>query len=228
MVVEKKPGLLIFDLDDTLVHSKIDFARLGQWIREQIIAYQIVKPGGEGLDAMSVSQMLHLAQEHDVVHGTNYAKGLWKRVEDAEMEGVLRATVEENAQEILAELKNKDYLLSIFTNNSSLVAETVLEKFYLASYIDKVVTRDEVKYLKPNPEGLLLLKESFEKQVEKIFYIGDSWIDGLAANRAGIPFIGFNCLEPREIKMIKNISGLAELAVYLDKISDLGSEENAV
>jgi len=149
-------------------------------------------------------------------------------VEEAEMEGALRATVEENAGEVLAEFKNKDYLLSIFTNNSSLVAKTVLERFYLASYIDKIVTRDEIKFLKPNPEGLLLLKKTFAKQVQKIFYIGDSWIDGLAANRAEIPFIGFNCSDPREIKMIQNVDSLTELAVYLAKISNLGSEENAI
>lgn len=228
MTVRKKPALLIFDLDDTLVHSKIDFVKLGNWIREQMIRRQIIDSNHEGLYSMSVSQMLYLAKECDLKKGTRHAQELWQKVEEAEMEGALRATVEKDVHKILEALKKKDYFLSIFTNNSSLVAKTVLERFNLIDFIDETVTRDDIKLLKPDPEGLLLLKEKFENQVHKMFFIGDSWIDGVAANRAQMPFIGFNCQEPREVKMLYNVTGLVELADYLEQIFLLGREENAI
>lgn len=228
MAINKKPALLIFDLDDTLVHSKIDFVKLGKWIREQMIGRQIIGNQHKELSSMSISQMLHLAKEYDSKKGTLHAGELWQKVEEAEREGALRATIEEDARKVLDGLKEKDYILGIFTNNSSLVAKTVLDRFSLTDFIDKTVTRDEVRFLKPDPEGLLLLKEKFEDQVNKMFFIGDSWIDGLAANRAQIPFIGFNCSEPRETRMLHNVFSLPELATYLDNICLLGREENAI
>lgn len=213
-----KSALLIFDLDDTLVHSRIDFDILGRWVREQIQLRQISELTSLELVKMSVSQLLHLAEAYDQQEGTAHGEELWEKVVEAEMEGALRATVEDGAQEVLGELKDRGFVLNILTNNSRLVAQTVLERFSLEGFIDTVMTRDEVKILKPDPAGLLLLKGMYWEQVEEMFFIGDSWIDGLAANRAQIPFIGFNCNEPRDISMIGNVSNLPELVKLLEDL----------
>lgn len=210
-------GLLIFDLDDTLVHSRIDFNTLGRWVREQLIKRGISQDEGR-LVSMSVSQMLHLTEAFDREMGTRHGAELWRKVEEAEMEGALRATVEEGAQAVLSKLKVQGFILCILTNNSRLVATTVLKKFSLDQYIDTVMTRDEVSALKPDPEGLLRLKQKYQALVDKMFFIGDNWIDGVAANRAGIPFIGFNCTEPRDVAMVGNVSNLGELVGLLDEI----------
>lgn len=211
-------GLLIFDLDDTLVHSRIDFDTLGRWVREQLIKRGVAQSDDEKLATMSVSQMLHLTEAFDRKMGTQHGVELWRKVEEAEMEGALRATVEDGAPEVLSKLKDQGFILCILTNNSRLVATTVLEKFSLDKYIDTVMTRDEVTVLKPDPEGLLRLKQKYRSEVDKMFFIGDNWIDGVAANRAGIPFIGFNCLEPRDVDMVGNVSNLGELVKLLDEI----------
>lgn len=210
-------GLLIFDLDDTLVHSRIDFDTLGRWVREQLINRRIAQDD-EKLAAMSVSQMLQVTEAFDRKMGTQHGKELWRKVEEAEMEGALRATVEDGAQDVLSKLKARGFILCILTNNSRSVATTVLKKFSLDKYIDTVMTRDEVSRLKPDPEGLLRLKQKYQAQVDKMFFIGDNWIDGVAANRAGIPFIGFNCMDPRDVAMVGNVSNLDELVILLDEI----------
>lgn len=210
-------GLLIFDLDDTLVHSKIDFDAIARWLRGELVARGIAREHPE-LAAMSVSQLLQLADLFDREHGTNHGAEFWSKIEEAEMEGMGRATVEEGAAEVLAELKARGFILCILTNNTRLVATTVLQKFALDRYIDTLVTREQVSMLKPDPEGLLRLKEKYEAQVDRMFFVGDSWIDGLAANRAGIPFIGFNCREPRDVEMVANVSNLRQLVKLLDEI----------
>lgn len=218
-MVAIKRALLIFDLDDTLVHSRIDFDTLGKWIREQLLSRGLVEHTILGeLLSMSVSQMLHLAENYDEREGTAHGPELWQKVVEAEMEGALQATLEERAKEVLGNLQDKGFILSILTNNSGMVARMVLERFALDKYIDTVMTRDEMKVLKPDPTGLLLLKEKYRKQVAKMFFIGDNWIDGLAANRAEIPFIGFNCDEPRDIIMVDNVSSLVELVKLLEEI----------
>ncbi|HHW06149.1 MAG TPA: HAD family hydrolase [Clostridia bacterium] len=207
-------------MDDTLVHSKIDFDTLGKWMRRELVDRGIARDGRE-LAAMSVSQLLQLADLFDREHGTGHGAELWRKVEEAEMEGMARATVEDGAPGVLAELKARGFVLCILTNNTRLVATTVLRKFSLDQYIDTLMTREEVTRLKPDPEGLLRLKEKYREQVDRVFFVGDSWIDGLAANRAGIPFIGFNCLEPRDVEMVDNVSNLRELVRLLREISPL-------
>lgn len=213
-------GLLIFDLDDTLVHSKIDFETLARWIRRELVERGVVRDHLE-LETMSVSQLLQLADLFDREHGTSHGAEFWRKVEEAEMAGMARATVEEGAPVVLAELKARGFTLCILTNNTRLVATTVLQKFALDQYIETLVTREQVSRLKPDPEGLLRLKEQYREQVDRMFFIGDSWIDGLAANRAGIPFIGFNCREPRDVKMVANVSNLRELVKLLEEICPL-------
>lgn len=209
---------MIFDMDDTLVHSRIDFQALSQWFIKELQKRNISPPLGEDLAQMSVSQMLQLAEAHDERAGTYHGLELWQKVEEAEMEGARRATVEADAQAVLAELKGRDFVLSIFTNNSSLVANKVLDRFSLDKYIDTVITRDEAKALKPDPTGLLMLKKRYQQQVKEMFFIGDSWIDGIAANRAQIPFIGFNCHEPRGVEMLHNVFSLPDLARLLEEV----------
>ncbi|NLC77733.1 MAG: HAD family hydrolase [Clostridia bacterium] len=221
-MVTIKKALLIFDLDDTLVHSRIDFQTLGQWVREQVKSRKLTELSDEELSTMSVSQMLHLVEAFDRRRGTGHAPELWRKVEEAEMAGAMRATVEEGAQAVLQQLQEEGYLLTILTNNSRRVAETVLTRFSLLPYIDLVLTRDEVKVLKPDPTGLLMLKEKYKDRAARMFYIGDIWIDGAAANQAGIPFIGFNCSDPRNIRMVDNVSNLAELARLVEEICSAG------
>lgn len=215
-------ALLIFDLDDTLVHSRIDFVTLGKWIRGELVQRGLTELAEEELVPMSVSQMLKLAEDYDSSQGTDHATELWRKVEEAEMAGALRATVEHGAQEVLQTLNANGYLLSILTNNSRRVADTVLERFGLRNFIHTVMTRDEAKVLKPDPTGLLMLKDKYKDRVARMFFIGDNWIDGVAANRAGIPFIGFNCQDPRGVSMVDNVSNLPELAKLVDEICSVG------
>ncbi|NLL19414.1 MAG: HAD family hydrolase [Clostridia bacterium] len=220
MVINK--ALLIFDLDDTLVHSRIDFVTLGQWVRGELVRRGLTELPEAELVRMSVSQMLKLAEDYDGSQSTGHAAELWRKVEEAELAGAMRATVEDGAQAVLKSLKANGYLLSILTNNSRRVADTVLERFGLGTFIHTVMTRDEAKVLKPDPTGLLMLKDKYKDQVARMFYIGDAWIDGMAANRAGIPFIGFNCNDPRGISMVGNVSNLPELARLVEDICSAG------
>src|SRR5690349_17982220 len=72
--------LLVFDLDNTLVHSRIDFRA----IRETIIA--MLRQSGatdltdEGLFRHAIPELIGFAERHDRAHGGAMAPEMWRIV----------------------------------------------------------------------------------------------------------------------------------------------------
>lgn len=91
-----------------------------------------------------------------------------------------------------------DFLKSLQKNNikialitSKLLKPTLftLELVRLTRYFELLITGDDVKNAKPNPEGILKAIKHFNiKNIEKVLYIGDTNYDYLAACAAGIKF----------------------------------------
>lgn len=214
-----KPTLLIFDLDDTLVHSRMDFVTLGRWMRERIMEKNITELSAGELSTMSVSQMLKLVDDFDRAKGTSHGQELWEKVEETEYQGMMQATVEQGVDEVLQKLRERGFILAVLTNNSRKTADTVLQRFGLLDFFDEVVTRDEVEELKPHPAGISFIKNRYAARVSEIYYIGDNWIDGEAARAAGVPFIGFNLRGKKEVPMVAHVSKLEELLDFFPQVS---------
>ena len=79
---------------------------------------------------------------------------------------------------------------ALWTNNGGAATRQVLEHFALAPYLDLVVTREEVRHLKPDPDGLRVIGERWP-DLGAVFVAGDSWVDGQAAGVRGVPFIAY-------------------------------------
>ena len=56
-------------------------------------------------------------------------------------------------------MKALGYATAIWTNNDRVVADFVLSRFGLLPHLDLVVTRDDVRHLKPDPDGLRVVRE---------------------------------------------------------------------
>ena len=78
--------------------------------------------------------------------------------------------------------------LALFTGRNRRELEHTLKHFGVGKLFSRTVTMDDVKQLKPHPEGLLRLVDGNEPQ--SALYLGDNLDDALAAKRAGVPFLG--------------------------------------
>src|SRR6266540_77274 len=105
------------------------------------------------------------------------------------------ATIEEGAGDVLARLRERGHPLTVLTNNARPATLEALEQFELRQFFDLVVTRDDVAALKPAPDGVTRAIEAFAGRISRTLVIGDSWIDGMAAGRAGARFLAF---QPRQ------------------------------
>jgi phosphoglycolate phosphatase len=81
-----------------------------------------------------------------------------------------------------------------------------------------VLTRDEVA-MKPDPAGILEAMTTFKAVAERTAMVGDSWLDGTAAMRASVPFVGFRprpgVLDERGVRYWAIVERLGELLPLL-------------
>jgi phosphoglycolate phosphatase len=176
--------LVVFDLDNTLVHSQIDFAGMRAAIIQLLRERDLSAASDDELRRLSVGEIIASGARFN----GEFQREAWRRVLEFEREGMLKASVEEDAGRTLGVLQNAGFQLAILTNNAREATLDALKKFALETYFELILTRDEVA-MKPEPDGILKAQEFL--QAEHVFHVGDSWLDGAAANRADVPFIAF-------------------------------------
>ena len=196
------PSLLIFDLDNPLVHSRIDF----QSIRREIIGL-LHRAGAadapaDALRRLSIPELVRLAEQHEQHAGPGYGLSLvsrcWEVILRHERAGMAQATIEVDTPRVLDRLRDLGYRLAVLTNNARPACLDVLQRFGLERFFELLVTRDDVAALKPDGEGVLLARQRLGVADGRAYLVGDSYIDGLAAQRGGAHFIAFRA-DPAEL-----------------------------
>jgi len=121
----------------------------------------------------------------------------------AEYEGRLmdqyaKLTGFEGSLHVLKTIKNKEISTAILSNGSREMLATVVESNGLKSYLDKVVTIEDVRLFKTAPQAYELLLKAFPIRKEEVLFVSSNAWDALAAkwfgfdvfwvNRLGHPF----------------------------------------
>lgn len=118
----------------------------------------------------------------------------------------------EGSEELLKYFK-KQYNIGIITNNLISEQEEKLEYLGLSSYIDIMITSEEARVPKPDPQIFNLTLKKFNAKPDEVIMIGDSWEhDILGAHNMGIKSIWLNhkkipCPDvaiAKEIRTLKN------------------------
>lgn len=173
---------IIFDFDGTLAYVDIPWNEWGEGVRDEL---------------RELDEALWLSRPH-FAGGAAFQNELVKRHGRKALDILLRHTplfetqyagrVTRNDQ-LLREINEfRDmYHLYVWSSNSRQLVDTVLEMNGMQDWFDKVVTRNDVRYLKPNPEGFIHIQDP-EVPEERYLLVGDSSHDRNAAEAAGIDF----------------------------------------
>ncbi|MCE7740892.1 MAG: HAD family hydrolase [Candidatus Heimdallarchaeota archaeon] len=182
--------LMIFDMDGTLIQSDIDYMGIRDKLREilrEIVTeeeYQKIRR-----TIYTILELTFLIKEKDS-SGQEYEKA-WNLVEEYELKGYEKAFVEDDVIRTLEKLKNKGHILVIYTNNSRKITDYALQEYNFNHLFEFVLTRDDVKNSKPDPEGIYKLMQKYQKDKLSTIFIGDSWVDAETAQNADVKFIYF-------------------------------------
>jgi phosphoglycolate phosphatase len=176
--------LIIFDLDDTLIRSRINYPALRAQILDFFSDYQ---------SSLEEIPILGLVKRLQRMNSEYYipAKTL---VEETEHNAALNARIIEGADSIPDILSRYNIHGAIYTNNSSQTVNLYLNNPRF-SFLNEffILTRNDITNPKPDPEGIFNIISRFNNmQKENTIYIGDSYIDAGAAYEAGIRWILYN------------------------------------
>jgi len=201
----------VFDLDNTLVHSRIDFLGIRRAIIERMLAVGALAEPPADPRQRAIPEWLELAAAHDPA----LAGELWQTVDQFERDGMVHGTVEADARATLDRLHLAGLRLAVLTNNSVASAEAALDRFDLRAPLDLVLARELVPALKPAGDGVAQAHRTLDGGPTCV--VGDSYIDGLATQRAdiGARFIAFRPnladLTTRGVTPWASIEALGEL-----------------
>jgi HAD superfamily phosphatase len=114
----------------------------------------------------------------------------------------------------------ESHTLAVFTGRLRWEAHVTLNRF-CPEVFEPVVGSDDVIHTKPNPEGLLKIRESVPHA--RCWYVGDTVDDARASSAANVPFIGIAArANPRYEELVKLLRTEGAVAV-LDDINQLES-----
>ena len=180
----------LFDLDGTLVDS----------------VYQHVLAWREALDEEGIELSVWRIHRNIGMSGGLFTNMLLREtgleIEEARIERLRRLHAESykrrsgqvrplpGARELLAYLTHSRIAWAIATSGRMETAGPVLETLGVDPSRVPVITRDKVKYAKPDPDLFLAAAAALKVPIENACVVGDSIWDMLAARRAGALGVG--------------------------------------
>lgn len=204
---------IIFDMDNTLLQSRINFPGMKKAVFDLLVQHQLMDPKLD-YTKHSASQLIELGRNSGSITD-EIESSVWDTIVAFETEGMLGAALEEGAEEVLDALK-QHYTLVILTNNARSAAVKALEETSIIYSFDQIAGREQMAMLKPSPSGIhFILAQYPDISAEQWVMVGDSWIDGKAAQEGGVSFIAYQGdqqeMEEQGVTPVAYIGHLREL-----------------
>jgi HAD superfamily hydrolase (TIGR01509 family) len=153
---------IVFDLDGTLVDSRLDFEAMRR---------EMNLPKGAPL----LETIAQLPPDH--------ASKCWQILEEHERRGAEVAIPTQGAPELLKYLRRLQIHIGVLTRNGRQFAQITLDRLNLPH--DALVTRDDASP-KPNPAGLLRILSDWNVAPTRAAIVGDYRFDLEAGRAAGM------------------------------------------
>ncbi|OBU13883.1 hypothetical protein AYY19_07275 [Photobacterium aquimaris] len=155
---------VIFDLDNTLVSSALDF----DWLRQQL----------------GCSADTDLLQYIDEIPNISLREQLQQTVIDYELADARQSTIMPQCEQLLSYLNQKNIPTAVVTRNCAQAAMLKINHHKLQ--FKHIVSREDF-VPKPAPDALVYIAEQWQLAPQNILYVGDYIYDLQAAYHANMP-----------------------------------------
>jgi HAD superfamily hydrolase (TIGR01549 family) len=197
----KRMRAVFFDLDGTILNNTFKAKEAKTAVIERITEL--------GLDTRNISiddtvkSMLEKAEAQVQKGGRLTRESLRKNLSAVldrfDVEALSESKLTKGATHVMCELKKSGVKVGLVSNSGSKGVELALKKFDLARFFDLVITRDDVKRIKPNGDCIRKALSTLGYRPNDAAYVGDSWIDVMAAKDAGVMAIAIvGGISPKE------------------------------
>lgn len=226
---------VILDMDGTVVEFRYNAGKAKKDLRSFIVLQGIpddIFYEDEPL-ALNVDRIMrYLLERNELGKVAALKDGVEKITNKYEMAAARCTEVLDGAREALKTLCDEGYKVAIYTNSGRRALETVLKRFDLGNCFELVLTRNEVTRMKPHPDGVQKALEAFKVGPDEAVFVGDSVIDMMAAQRAGVMPVGVasgarTAPELKKAGAAFVLGSVVELPSLLDDLKN-GKAEHAV
>jgi phosphoglycolate phosphatase len=209
-------ALCVFDLDHTLIQTPLDLAAMASDMRALIEA--ATGPLPYRRERYRVGELIAYCR----TQAPTLEAAAWDLALDHERRAMKEATLEAGALEALAGARRAGFATALWTNNARTLTLPALERLGLARELELIVTRDDMRALKPDPDGWRVIASHFKERLadgSSAVVVGDSWVDGVAAAKAGVPFVAYRArqaeLDRWRVTPVAHLTDLALLPAWL-------------
>ena len=185
---------VVFDLDGTLMDSKIDYEKMGNRIKALLASrglpepledrhkvYKVISGGAATLREYGLPEAsleATMAEMEEIMNGI-------------ELEALDAMELKPYAREVVAELHGEGLGLGVATRSHREYTLRGLKRYDMLRFFHHVVARDDVPHPKPDPRHLLYTIRLLGVDPGDTLFIGDTTTDLQTADAAGVEFIGY-------------------------------------
>ena len=178
------PEAIIFDFEGTLVDFQWRLAEAEAEAGKVLIDLGIIPSGPASSYAEMMNRAQVLAEETGSAEGPAALSAIYDRYD---ADALTRWQVRPEALNTLEKIKKMGIRTGLVSNVGRVSLDAALKKVGLRTWIDEPVSRNDVRWLKPHPAGILLVGERLGCRLDQVWYVGDSLDDIRAARAAGVP-----------------------------------------
>ncbi len=192
---DKQPiKAIVWDLDGTLIHFKIDYLRARKTAIEILRKYGVPK----NLLTVKISILENMQSAREFFEKEGFTKEKINQIitevdteiSKIEYEAAINAKMINGIDQVLEFAKNKNLKQAIFTFNTQKNAKISLNKTNILHYFNIIVGRDNITNLKPHPDHLNYICKKLNVNPNELLVIGDNVRDIEAAINVGAYSIG--------------------------------------
>jgi HAD superfamily hydrolase (TIGR01549 family) len=204
---ERKIAAILFDLDGVLINSLESwyqaFNRMLRAYGKKELSREVFKANCWGPDLRHNLGALQLGED-----AAEYCV-------QEQLKLIALIEMFPGAEEVVRRTKNDyKFKVGLVTNTPRENVNKILEHFHLFNHFDVIITGDEVKRGKPDPEIVIKACEWLNVKPAQVILVGDTKADYQAGKAAGCFVIGMGSKSAGDL----HIEQLSELFSVLDKI----------
>ncbi len=184
---------IIFDLDDTLVESTVNYAKFKTLVVERIASH------GEPKHLYDPHETIVtiIARYEERMRGAGIPEGTIRNrlaelntiMDEVELERVSETKPMRGAVELLQLLRKNGIKVGILTRGCEEYTRSALAVTGMLELVDEIECRNANAKPKPDPDAYLKLTLRLGVRKEETLFVGDHLIDAKCAENAGVPFV---------------------------------------
>jgi phosphoglycolate phosphatase len=178
---------VVFDFDGTLTELTLNFTDLRREV--ELIAGKYVSPDAvRRLDGLYIIEMIYEVERMAGEAGAVFREEAFTRLRDLETEAADGKEVYPYTRDVLQSLRRRGIKIGVMTRSCIGALKTVFPD--LDVYVDAVVTREDIREVKPDPSHVRAVLEALDIDPSQALLVGDHPTDVLAGETLSVRTAG--------------------------------------